>query len=304
MASALAWKCPQCTIRSFSTSSRRLAVGPEHPRYINVPEPPQQTAVPRSVVKGVLPVPRNVFAGMDQSKTDQEMIALSTKSPRKAKKPEKGSREEWKVKMSEVRKRNLREGVNSLRARQQTERKEAAQRSAAKQRERAALLNRPEREDERLTAPSNNMDVKALLGKSPIPDPTREQRILTKMQNLERHEGMRRETRMAALHDLYMNAREFIVTPEQLDVALDKAFGTPERPATFGAPMYAGDQTAGRSIWAMGKPERVSDMLARAKSLKPTTAAESGVGQSAINNERIRRIAETLTGGKMDENTR
>ncbi|CAK3900137.1 Hypothetical predicted protein [Lecanosticta acicola] len=302
--SAAAWKCPQCTVRSFSTSSRWMAVGPEHPKYIDVPEPPQQTAPYRPPVKGVLPVPRDVFAGIDRSRTDDQIIADSTQSPTRAKTPAKGSREEWNAKMSEVRKRNLREGVQSLRARQQVQQRTASERQAQKYREREELLHRPERDDERLTAPSNNFDVKALLGRNPVPDPTREQRILAKMENLERHAGQKREERMSALHDLYMNARDFIVTPEQLDAALDKAFGTPENPVTFGTPMYAGDQTSGRSIWAKGRPERISDLLHRSQGGRGATSTDGATDQIHLNAERIRRIAEALTGGKMDTEVR
>ncbi|EME48449.1 hypothetical protein DOTSEDRAFT_67481 [Dothistroma septosporum NZE10] len=293
------WRCPQCTIRSFATTTRQLAVGPEHPRYIEVPEPPQQNVPYKPPVKGVLPVPRDVFAGTDKSRSDEEAIAASTKKPLKQKVYAKGSREEWMAKMSEVRKQNLREGITSLRFRQRNESRRMRERSLANQAAREAALHRPEREDERLTAPSTNLDLEALFGKQ-VPDPAREQRIATKRENVARHEEAKRVERLDAIHTLYMNARDFIVTPQQLDKAVDEAFGTEQNPVVFGVSQYYSNDPAGRSIWAEGRPERVQDMLNRANGLKPRTAMDSAGGSGDINKDRIRRIAEMFTGGKME----
>lgn len=201
--------------------------------------------------------------------------------------------------MSEIRKQNLREGIKSLRARKVSVENRMSARQAAKQAKREELLHRPEREDERLTAPSNNIDLDALYSKA-IPDPTREERIRTKMLNIQRHEETKREERMEAVHSLYVNAREFIVTPQQLDKAVDAAFGTPEVPVKFGK------YTTGamnRSIWAEGKPERVQDMLNVANGQNTGRAMNDRGDPSQINKERIRRIAETFTGGKISESS-
>ena len=122
--------------------------------------------------------------------------------------------------MSEIRKQNLREGVSSLRVRQQREKNQMEARSAAKRADRERRLSAPEREDERLTAPSNNLDLDALFNK-PIPDPTREARLERKRANVAARALEKQEERMDSLHTLYMNARDFIVTPEQLDKAVD-----------------------------------------------------------------------------------
>ncbi|KAM3418379.1 hypothetical protein BST61_g4374 [Cercospora zeina] len=299
-----AWKCPQCSARSFSTTTRQLAVGPEHPRYVEIPEPPQQTAPYYPPVKGVLPVPRNVFAGTPKDLSSDEQIALATKPPAREKKVAPRSREEWQVKMSELRRQNLREGLKSLKARQQSEQQRVAAQSRAKQAERMERLNMPEREDERLTAPSNNLDLNALFNR-PLPDPTREERLERKRLNVEAVLLRKQEERMDALHSLYLNARDFIVTPQQLDNAVEKAFGTPEQPVLFGAPMGAWDNPGtGKSIWAEGKPDRVQDLLKRSKYAPSNRAMDEAVGHIDINKDRIRRIAESLTGGKMDQTAR
>nr|POE77624.1 hypothetical protein CFP56_09271 [Quercus suber] len=117
-----AWRCPQCTLRSFTTSSLRSAVGPEHPQYIDVPQPPQPNVPYLPVVKGRLPVPRDVFAhAKKQDKASDAWIDRATKAPRQAVRTKPGSREEWKAKISAQRRQNLREGLKSLRERKTLE---------------------------------------------------------------------------------------------------------------------------------------------------------------------------------------
>lgn len=197
--------------------------------------------------------------------------------------------------MSDIRRQNLQEGIRSLRARQQAERRRASQQSETRQREREELVNRPEREDERLTAPSNNLDLDALFNKQ-IPDPTREQRILTKLQNLQEQTRNKRVERTEALHTLYMNARDFIVTPQQLDQAVDEAFGTPENPVNFRGSLGA----HGKSVWALGKPDSVQDMLSRANGQGSGRVLPDASSHNERQADRLRRIAETLTGGQME----
>ena len=290
--------CPQCSsVRSISTAVRRLQVGPEHPRYVDIPEPPQQTAPEKPIIKGSLPVPRNIFSSPLKDQSTDEAIAQATRLPRKERTPEAGSREEWKLKMSHIRRQSLREGVKSLRVRQNKEAKRVRDRTMAMQRERAERLHRPEREDERLTAPSTTLDLKQLYS-GVLPDPTRSQRLERKRLNIERLATEKHAERMDDLHTLYMNARDFIVTPEQLDKAVDEAFGTAEDPVTFGASY--GTEEDQRSIWAEGRPQRVQDMLNRANRQSQRSALDASGGYTDITKDRIRKIAEKLTGGKMD----
>lgn len=282
-----------------------MAVGPEHPRYIEIPEPPQQTVPYNPPVKGVLPIPRNVFAGTAKDLSSDAQIALSTKEPAPGRKVAPRSRQEWQVKMSELRRQNLREGLKSLKARQQSELQRVSKRSQATQAERMERLNRPEREDERLTAPSNSLNLDALFNQ-PIPDPTREERLERKKLNVEAAALRKQEQRLDALHTLYMNAREFIVTPEQLDKAVDQAFGTLENPIRFGSSSMGSSESypQSKSIWAVGRPDRVQDMLNRANGVPGSRAMDNAGGSDDISKERIRRIAESLTGGKMDKAAR
>jgi hypothetical protein len=76
-----AWQCSSCVQRTFSTSTARAAVGPEHPQYITFPEPPQQNAPQKKWMKGILPVPRDVFSGKGTRGLDnEEVLEKSTKT--------------------------------------------------------------------------------------------------------------------------------------------------------------------------------------------------------------------------------
>lgn len=155
----------------------------------------------------------------------------------------------------------------------------------------------PEREDERLTTPSHGLDLSKLLHGAP-PDPDRAERIHHKRANVAAKSAHEREVRMDHLHTLYMRARNFIVTPQQLDAAVDAAFGTPEQPVDFSS---AG-QAKGTSMWAKGRPDGLQDMLAAASGEGGRGALQRAerVSGDRVQRERMKRLAERLTGGEMD----
>lgn len=197
--------------------------------------------------------------------------------------------------MSESRRQNLREGLKALRVRKDTRVRQTRERSERKAAEREALISMPEREDERLTTPSHGLDLSKLL-KGPVPDPTRKKRLAQSTQRVVRKAERERKQRMDHMHTLYMRARSFIVTPEQLDNAVDKAFGTAENPVTFS------NQTAGTSMWATGPPDSLQDMLNRVNRIGGRGLLETVQNKSvsSMQAERMKKLAESLTGGKMD----
>ena len=286
-----AWRCPQC--RAFATLPSRRALGPEHPRFIEVPEPPQQSAPYLPFIKGRLPVPRDVLRGdKGKDRAADEEIAKAAPAPKSQFQHPQGSREAWKQKLSESRRQNLREGLKALRARTNTANRRRTELTTQRQAEREEVLHRPEREDERLTAPSHGLDLQKLMHGAP-PDPNRKKRLKIKARNVAQHNAKERAQRQNHLHNLYMQARTFIVTPQQLDQAVDEAFGTAENPVAF---------NSGTSMWNYGKPDSLQDMLNRANQTGGRGALESaGNRGSSVQSERMRRIAEALTGGKMDE---
>ncbi|KAF2769956.1 hypothetical protein EJ03DRAFT_350771 [Teratosphaeria nubilosa] len=309
------WRCPQCSIRSISTTAPRQAVGPEHPRYIDVPEPPQQTIPDRPFPKGRLPVPRDIFRdarGLDQA--TREGVAGRTHAPKQKEdrlaKPRPGSRAEWSDKISADRRRNLQEGLASLRQRRirDTARQAVIQRRRFEERE--ALLNAPIREDERLTVPSHRLD---LVHPPNQPYNVRLKQIqLSQEEIAERHNHktllahahaqLKSSQRLASLQELYTNARSFIVNQVQLDAVIEKEFGTYENPREFIRDHSSLSEDANEnraSVWIYGRPDSVQDKLNRTNRQFSRTAMGGAGGYAEMNAERLRKIGEALTGGKM-----
>lgn len=292
------YRCPACTAhsssRAFSASAGRLALGPESPRYIDIPQPPQQTVPDKIRLKGLLPVPRDVFAGQDPKAPID--LDRSTKEPAHQQ-SHNDARLAWKERMAASRRKNLKEGLQALQRRRIRSDENMATRTAQRQQDREARLHRPEADDERLTAPSIDSNLLALLQKGSLPDPGRESRLVQMRERHATKQAARQETRRDALHSLYINARDFIVTDAQLSSAIDTAFGTVDAPHRFGS-------GHGASIWDQEMaPSTAIDMLnaatgrgtSRGGALNRSTANKEGTLTAA----RVRRMAAELTGGQL-----
>jgi hypothetical protein len=286
--------CSRCTAnpkwrRAFSTTPSRHSVGPESPRFISVPEALQTPKPPKPVVKGILPVPRSIFK--DEKKASNDYLDKTAPVPRKtiAFSGHEADRLAWKQRMAESRRANLKQGVREL-----LERKEVHERieniHSTNRRERhERLANKPEREDERLTNPSLHNSVRRILaGPITYPSPTYPKPNKTLIQ-----QAKKSAERKDALHTLYTHARNFIVTEEAMNEALDKAFGTDDNPM-----MWNHD---GNSIWSTGDPASLRDMLDKDKALNVRARTDLGVVES-VAQKRMRRIAEEFTGGRIVKN--
>jgi len=190
--------------------------------------------------------------------------------------------------MAASRRTNLREGLVELYRRKRTHEGFVAVRSKTKSEEREKRLHAPQREDERLTNPTITAANRTLQS-GPVPDPDRAARVAEKAARVQAKEAAREEQRRNALHTLYMQARSFITTEEQLDAEIEKIFV--ESP-------YEGH--ASDNVWdAMGAPPTVQDMLSTVNNTQKSAVAYHA-GPAAITGERMKKIAEELTGGKMD----
>lgn len=190
--------------------------------------------------------------------------------------------------MAEMRRKNLREGLVALRARKRREDKRVASRSLFKSREREARLHAPQREDERLTSPTITEAMRSLQVGA-VPDPYRKLRVAKKAAMAAASEAAKEDARRNALHTLYMNARTFITTEEQLDAKIEEIFV--KRP-------FAGSNSD--NIWdAKGPPPTVREMLSTINHSQKK-AIDYHSGPAVITGQRIKKIAEELTGGKMD----
>merc|ERR1711939_636071 len=68
-------------LRSFSTSSSLASIGPENPKFIEIPVPPQHQALPKIDVKGTLPPPRNIFPNRAGEELDAEIEKIFVEDP-------------------------------------------------------------------------------------------------------------------------------------------------------------------------------------------------------------------------------
>jgi hypothetical protein len=309
-----AWNCPQCATRAFASTAQRPAVGPEHPYYLHVPIPPQQDAPRRPPVKGSLPVPRDVFEGArGRDKATEEWVHQHTQPRQRATPVKPGSREEWMRKISDQRRRNLREGLASLRVRKTQDQQRRDARTAQRQAERAEQLSAPIQEHDRLTAPSHGLNLahppdapyNVKIAPTVPPPAVLAAHHARKTALVRAHAEAKASARLAHLQTLYTNAQTFIVATSQLDAAIEEEFGTEQNPRRFHAPndTFRGAHPAENenSVWSYGKPESVQDMLRRANGQTSQNAFADAAAQDrmSVNAKRVGRIAEVLTGGKM-----
>jgi hypothetical protein len=285
----------QCLyIRAFSTSSTRSKIGPESPRFIEIPRPPQRNAPRKQTIKGTLPPPRNLFPNSAGDKTSNEYLASATREPTAHHQlcPPESEYIAWKRRLAATRRQNLREGILALHRRKVRSEKAIAIRSAIKRENRERRLHAPQREDERLTAPTITAAMRKLqLGN--LADPDREARIAAASAHVAAKAKMLEEQRRDALHTLYMHARNFITTEAQLDAAIEKVFV--DRPWSN----VPGKENA-VSIWdAEGAPQTVQDLLGDVNKTQ-RSALMFHRGPAVATGKRMLKIAEELTGGKMD----
>lgn len=248
-------------------------------------------------MKGVLPVPRRVFRDKEKGpdKASAQYLASVTPEPleRKSttpKDPRTAGYVSWKARQAESRRQNLRESLIELQYRKQRTDRQISARSARKQAQNKVLRDAPEREDDRLTNPtvlkSENVVKHHLL-----PDPDRAARLARKRENVARTEAMKQEERQNALHTLYVNAGTFITTGAQLDKVIDKVFDNQDQ--------FRNDMRPGMNVWNLGFPETVQELLG--KPGKGSRAVDSVDANANVTKERMRKIAEELTGGKMED---
>ncbi|KIA75467.1 hypothetical protein HK57_00051 [Aspergillus ustus] len=274
-------------LRGFSTSSA-LRVGPESPNFIEIPQPIQPYQPAKRSVKGVLPVPRELFTRRRADKGTEEYVRAATPLPMNSKdidpKEPHAEYRQWKKEMAEMRRTNLRQGLKALHKRKKQTDWIIEQQSREKQQRRARVLKQGEPEDVLLTRPSVIREM--LPQHNPVlPDPDRQQRLALSKGRLEQRSQQKELARRDSLHTLYMNARDFIVNEQQLAAAIDKAFPDGINEA------WRNDQTNGENIWNLGFPMNVSDALTRG------TRTDADRWDKV--QERVKKLGEEITGGKL-----
>ncbi|PGH10263.1 hypothetical protein GX51_00020 [Blastomyces parvus] len=272
-------------VRAFSSTPSPM-VGPESPNFIETPRPIQPFHPHKAPVKGILPVPRELFPPRRPDKPTQAYAEAVTPEPSSSEpKLQPGDPHfnyvEWKKRMAVVRRKNLREGLTELYARKQKSDELRAKRSSVKIAQRDQILAQGPREDDRLMQQSTPQVMKPT--KTPIlPDPTAEQRLKASRQKHAAKQRSKEQQRSDHLHSLYMNARTFIINEEQLNAEIERVFPDGENPA------WTNDEDIGENIWNLGLPSTVESLVHAGK-------ADATIW--SLGEKRVKKIAEELTGG-------
>ncbi|PWY86065.1 hypothetical protein BO70DRAFT_360877 [Aspergillus heteromorphus CBS 117.55] len=284
---ALFRNCRTVTVqlRGFASSSSRR-VGPESPNFIDVPGTIQPDFPSKPRVKGTLPVPKEIFSVRRKDKPSPEYIDAAARLP--SKEPEIDPQDphaeyiQRKRDMAEMRRQNLHQGLTELHARKQWTDKRMKERSLEKQERRERIFRQPEREDERLTRPSVTQD---LLNHTVLPDSGREARLAQSQANYADQQNRKEHERQDMLQELYMNARNFIITEEQLAEEIARVFPDGENEA------WRSDGQNGENIWNLGNPQTVQSIVNDSK--------KNETSRWDLYQERVKKLGENITGGKL-----
>lgn len=198
--------------------------------------------------------------------------------------------------MAASRRRNLAQGLQELAIREENTKITAQFRAERKNHEHETLSNMPERRDQALTTPSLANSVRQILANKNMKtelDSIKKKQIGSRRERQYANAQERKEQqRKDQLHTLYTHARHFITTEEALDAALDKTFGTDENPVRW--------QGRGLSVWALGgQPPNVQEMLNPDKNKRRNVFNLGKDEQKTQYQQRMKQIAETLTGGRI-----
>lgn len=274
-------------VRGFSTSAN-LRVGPESPHFIESPRTIQPANPAKPHVKGTLPVPRELFPARRQDKPRKAYLDAATPLPLtertinpKSANPEKQA---FKIKMAEMRRNHLREGLRKLYKRKQIAQQTVFERSLESEARRERVLQQPEPEDELLTRTSIVETMRPQKGAA-LSDPNREERLALSRARLEAKQAQEDAIRREEIQSLYMNARTFIVNEEQLAAEIDRVFPEGENEA------WRNDHQQGENIWNLGVPPTIVNLV--------NDARKSETGRWDLIQDRVKKLGEQITGGKL-----
>lgn len=267
----------------------KLYIPPESPAFVDVPEPHQPIRERRLPSKGLLPVPRELFPRSRPDKPSEKYLQNVTPDalPKNIPPPEfQTDAKKYKLRMSEMRKAHLREGLKQLHERKATHEKRLLRKTIVRNEQRERLISQAEREDDRLT---NNTVLSTMKPKQLLDLPAEEEEAIytARKARYEALQSAKREQRLDKLHTLYMHARKFITTNEQLAAEIDAEFEKP-------------------TIWKLGMPSSLKDMITG--KTPPEGRVDAGSVSGLVpqrsdrfwrDQERMKRIAEKLSGGKM-----
>lgn len=218
---------PPTALRTFSTTHPRLDVDipPESPRFINLPDLPQSSEDRRPPVKGVLPVPREIFQRRNNGSHKIQADFVEHTAPRSraeaAGEAPRSDRDAWKRALAESRRKALAAGIDKLWARKNMREGRAKHRADQHRQRNLAAANAPEGLDDVFT---RGTVTQATLETKVIRDPMYKERQLESQERTAALQQARSDARKDALQRLYVEAGSFIVSEDQLAQRVEEIF--------------------------------------------------------------------------------
>lgn len=282
--------------RTFSTTASRLEVDipPESPRFINLPELPQSSEDKLPPVKGVLPVPREIFHRRNNGSHKIQAGFVDETAPRSraeaAGEAPKSDRAAWKRALAESRRKALAAGIDRLWARKNAREGRAKQRAESHRQRNLVAANAPEGLDDVFTRPTV---TQATLDTRVVRDPEYKERQLESQARTAALQRERSEARKDAIQRLYVEAGSFIVSEDELAKRVEEVFHEDyfKRSGTWQGKYNS------ENVWdRYGEPLPVRAMFADMKgtSLKAVQRYESTV---SFTTQRQKMVSGELTGG-------
>lgn len=287
------------TARLFGTTAPLrddVLVPPESPRFITLPDMPQNDETKRPPVRGHLPVPRELFTKRAHARHKLSGRFVQDTAPRSAAElagqPPKSDKDAWRRLMAESRRQALGSGIDSLWRRKVRREATAKARADAHGARNLAAARAPERPDEIFTRGT----VKAATLDTSVPrDPLYAERQQESAARTAALQQAKAEARKDAVQRLYVEASRFIVTEEELAARVDELFTeTYFYKAGVGRGRYGAE-----NVWhGHGRPITVRDMFAELKGTHRNLVKKYNPDENKTA-QRQKIVAGELTGGAL-----
>ncbi|KAL1872997.1 hypothetical protein Daus18300_004138 [Diaporthe australafricana] len=293
---------PSTAFRTFSTTASRLEVDipPESPRFINLPDLSQSTEHKLPPVKGVMPVPREIFHRRNNGSHKIQAGFVDETAPRsKAEAAGEAARSDkaaWKRALAESRRQALATGIERLWERKNTREGHAKRRAESHRQRNLAAANAPEGLDDVFT---RGTVTQATLDTRVVRDPRYKERQLESQARTAALLEERSQSRKNAIQRLYVEAGSFIVSEDELARKVDKLF-TEDHFKKLG--QWQGNYHS-QNVWdAHIKQVSVKDLFA---SMKGTShqAVKGYRTEVSFTTGRQKIVAGELTGGAVSAGT-
>ena len=288
---------PQSQIQGYRAASSTPFIGsdvvipPESPLYTYIPTSPQTKIIIKKPHKGSLPRPRHALKVKGSQvkwhieNTVPEPVGTKTADTHEQHKELVG----WKAEETRLRRMNFQTGFKELHSRRKLPGRPMSEKTRQSVAVRHARLVGPEPLHEEMSRPS----MLSFMNKQSIWGHSRRSKEETEVRKAEfaKAQQLKEYERRTGLHTLYINAKEFIVTDDQLEKRLTKVFDSD---------FYRYNKNKQFGIWdEQGWPEDTAYLMNKAQSSEGFNAISLETGYTEIARRRIMKVTEEMTGGKL-----